>query len=78
MYFQFFSSVLGSIRLNTTKYGIKKAKIPLKRPQNARKTLSTLPNPHPSLSKHMGDGKEKLGRGPYAISTAILSMYAGF
>ena len=31
-----------------------------------------------SLSKHMGDGKEKLGRGPYAISTAILSMYTGF
>ena len=31
-----------------------------------------------SLSKHMGDGKVKLGRGPYAISTAILSMYAGF
>ena len=31
-----------------------------------------------SLSKHMGDGKLKLGRGPYAISTAILSMYAGF
>ena len=28
-----------------------------------------------SLSKHMGDGKVKLGRGPYAISTAILSMY---
>ena len=26
----------------------------------------------------MGDGKVKLGRGPYAISTAILSMYAGF
>ena len=31
-----------------------------------------------SLSNHMGDGKVKLGRGPYAISTAILSMYAGF
>ena len=31
-----------------------------------------------SLSKHIGDGKVKLGRGPYAISTAILSMYAGF
>ena len=31
-----------------------------------------------SLSKHMGDGKVKLGRGPYAISTAILSMYPGF
>ena len=31
-----------------------------------------------SLSKHRGDGKVKLGRGPYAISTAILSMYAGF
>ena len=31
-----------------------------------------------SLSKHMGDGKVKLGWGPYAISTAILSMYAGF
>ena len=26
----------------------------------------------------MGDGKVKLGRGPYAISIAILSMYAGF
>ena len=26
----------------------------------------------------MGDGKVKLGRGPYAIFTAILSMYAGF
>ena len=26
----------------------------------------------------MGDGKVKLGRGPYDISTAILSMYAGF
>ena len=26
----------------------------------------------------MGDGKVKLGRGSYAISTAILSMYAGF
>ena len=26
----------------------------------------------------MGDGKVKLGRGPYAISTAILSIYAGF
>ena len=25
-----------------------------------------------SLSKHMGDGKEKLGRGPYAISTPIV------
>ena len=31
-----------------------------------------------SLSKHMGDDKDKLGLGPYAISTAILSMYAGF
>ena len=31
-----------------------------------------------SLSNHMGDGKVKLGRGTYAISTAILSMYAGF
>ena len=31
-----------------------------------------------SLSKHLGDGKVKLGRGPYAISTATLSMYAGF
>ena len=31
-----------------------------------------------SLYKHMGDGKVKLGQGPYAISTAILSMYAGF
>ena len=31
-----------------------------------------------SLSKHMGDGKVKLGREPYAISTDILSMYAGF
>ena len=31
-----------------------------------------------SLSKRMGDGKVKLGRGPYAISIAILSMYAGF
>ena len=31
-----------------------------------------------SLSKHMGDGKVKLGRGPYAISTAILSMYTDF
>ena len=31
-----------------------------------------------SLSKHMGDGKVKLGRGPYAIYTAIVSMYAGF
>ena len=31
-----------------------------------------------SLSKHMGDGKVKLGRGPYAIYTAIISMYAGF
>ena len=31
-----------------------------------------------SLSKHMGDGKEKLGRGPYAIFIAILSMPAGF
>ena len=28
------------------------------------------------LSMHMGDGKVKLGRGPYAISTTILSMYA--
>ena len=26
----------------------------------------------------MGDGKVKLGRGTYAISTAILSMHAGF
>ena len=26
----------------------------------------------------MGDGKVKLGREPYAISTDILSMYAGF
>ena len=26
----------------------------------------------------MGDGKVKLGRGPYAIYTAIISMYAGF
>ena len=51
MYFQFFSSVLGSSRLNTTKYGIKKAKIPLKRPQNARKTLSTLPDPPPDFNK---------------------------
>ena len=33
---------------------------------------------HISLSKHMGYGKVKLGRGPYAISTAILSMYTGF
>ena len=32
----------------------------------------------PSLSKHMGDGKVKLGRGPYAIFIAILSMHAGF
>ena len=47
MYFQFFSSVLDSNRLNTTKYGIKKAKIPLKRPQNARKTLSTYEDPPP-------------------------------
>ena len=31
-----------------------------------------------SLSEHMGDGKVKLGRGPYAIYTAIISMYAGF
>ena len=31
-----------------------------------------------SLSKFMGDGKVKLGRGPYAISTAILSMYTDF
>ena len=31
-----------------------------------------------SLSKHRGDGKVKLGRGPYAISLAILSMHAGF
>ncbi len=31
-----------------------------------------------SLSKHMFDGKVKLGRGSYAISTAIPSMYAGF
>ena len=31
-----------------------------------------------SLSNHMGDSKVKLGRGPYAISTATLSMYAGF
>ena len=31
-----------------------------------------------SLSKHMGDGKLKLGRGRYAISTAILSMYTAF
>ena len=31
-----------------------------------------------SLSKHMGDGKVKLGRGPYTISMAILSMHAGF
>ena len=45
MYFQFFSSVLDSSRLNTTKYGIKKAKIPLKGPQNARKTLFILPPP---------------------------------
>ena len=30
------------------------------------------------MSKHMGDGKVKLGRGPYAISTAILSMYTAF
>ena len=35
-------------------------------------------SPCTSLSKHMGDGKVKLGRGPYAISTAILSMYEGF
>ena len=31
-----------------------------------------------SLSKHRGDGKVKLGRGPYTISMAILSMHAGF
>ena len=31
-----------------------------------------------SLSKHRCDGKVKLGRGPYAISTAILSMYTDF
>ena len=30
------------------------------------------------LSKHRGDGKVKLGRGPYTISMAILSMHAGF
>ena len=31
-----------------------------------------------SLSKHRGDVKVKLGRGPYAISIAILIMHAGF
>ena len=31
-----------------------------------------------SLSKHKVDGIVKLGRGPYVISTAILSMYADF
>ena len=31
-----------------------------------------------SLSKHRCDGKVKLGRGPYAISIAILSMHTGF
>ena len=31
-----------------------------------------------SLSKHRGDVKVKLGRGPYAISIAILIMRAGF
>ena len=31
-----------------------------------------------SLSKHRCDGKVKLGRGPYAISIAILIMHAGF
>ena len=34
--------------------------------------------PSTSLSKHRGDGKVKLGRGPYAISIAILSMHTGF
>ena len=33
---------------------------------------------HISLPKHMGDSEVKVGRGPYDISTAILSMYAGF
>ena len=31
-----------------------------------------------SLSNHKGDGIVKLGRGPYAISIAIISMHAGF
>ena len=31
-----------------------------------------------SLSKHRGDVKVKLGRGPYAISIAILIMHACF
>ena len=30
------------------------------------------------ISLSEGDGKVKLGRGPYAIYTAIISMYAGF
>ena len=37
-----------------------------------------LPCIHLSLSKHRGDGIVKLGRGPYIISSAILSMSAGF
>ena len=40
--------------------------------------LSLLAEVCNSLSNHMGDGKVKLGRGTYAISTAILSMHAGF
>ena len=46
--------------------------------RNVRHSMSIVLGMYSSLSKHRGDGKVKLGRGPYAISTAILSIYAGF